>query len=177
MDPRERINERPLSSVSQFERWTVTPRWGERRDCGLARGCRQRRLGLPNRVNCRDPALGRQGQRCPSKPTLRPALFQWFPQCNKRHPPTSSYEGARDLAREIAKTEAHRTSRRQRKKVQMLFGARSLTAREPRQRLSGVLRVLATTRRSNPFVLRDAARAAAFGFPQYQFWGQSGDKS
>src|SRR5262245_25625387 len=25
MDPRERINERPLSSVSQFERWTVTP--------------------------------------------------------------------------------------------------------------------------------------------------------
>jgi hypothetical protein len=36
---------------------------------------------------------------------------------------TSSYEGARDLTREIAKTEAYRTSRRQRKKVEMLFGA------------------------------------------------------
>ncbi len=30
-------------------------------------------------------------------------------------------EGARDLAREIAKTEAYQTSRRQRKKVEMLF--------------------------------------------------------
>jgi len=30
-------------------------------------------------------------------------------------------EGARDPAREIAKTEAYQTSRRQRKKVEMLF--------------------------------------------------------
>ena len=33
----------------------------------------------------------------------------------------SIHEGARDLAREIAKTEAYRTSRCQRKKVEMLF--------------------------------------------------------
>jgi hypothetical protein len=33
----------------------------------------------------------------------------------------SIHEGVRDLAREIAKTEAYQTSRRQRKKVEMLF--------------------------------------------------------
>ena len=33
----------------------------------------------------------------------------------------SIYEGARDLAREIAKIEAYKSSRRQRKKVEMLF--------------------------------------------------------
>ncbi len=33
----------------------------------------------------------------------------------------SIHEGARDLARDIAKTEAYQTSRRQRKKVEMLF--------------------------------------------------------
>ena len=33
----------------------------------------------------------------------------------------SIHEGARDLAREIAKTDAYQTSRRQRKKVEMLF--------------------------------------------------------
>jgi len=33
----------------------------------------------------------------------------------------SIYEGARDLAREIAKTDAYQTSRYQRKKVEMMF--------------------------------------------------------
>ncbi len=33
----------------------------------------------------------------------------------------SIHEGARELARDIAKTEAYQTSRRQRKKVEMLF--------------------------------------------------------
>jgi hypothetical protein len=33
----------------------------------------------------------------------------------------STYEGARDVARRIAKTEAYTTSRRQRKKVEVLF--------------------------------------------------------
>ena len=35
--------------------------------------------------------------------------------------PRSIYEGARDMARDIAKTDAYGTSRRQRKKVEMLF--------------------------------------------------------
>ena len=35
--------------------------------------------------------------------------------------PRSIYEGARDLARHIATTEAYAISRRQRKKVEMLF--------------------------------------------------------
>jgi hypothetical protein len=35
--------------------------------------------------------------------------------------PRSLHEGARDRAHDIAKTEAYRTSRRQRKKVEMLF--------------------------------------------------------
>ena len=35
--------------------------------------------------------------------------------------PRSIHEGARDLARDIAQTDAYRSSRRQRKKVEMLF--------------------------------------------------------
>ena len=35
--------------------------------------------------------------------------------------PRSIFEGARDMARDIAKTEAYKTSRRERKKVEMLF--------------------------------------------------------
>ncbi len=47
------------------------------------------------------------------------------PRCCPKEParkvPRSIHEGARDLARDIAKTEPDRTSRRQRKKVEMLF--------------------------------------------------------
>jgi transposase len=47
------------------------------------------------------------------------------PRCCLKEParkvPRSIHEGARDLARDIAKTDAHRSSRRQRKKVEMLF--------------------------------------------------------
>jgi len=43
------------------------------------------------------------------------------PKAPARKISRSVYEGARDLAREIAKTEAYQTSRRQRKKVEMLF--------------------------------------------------------
>src|SRR5215469_14651056 len=51
---------------------------------------------------------------CPLKPRCCPNL-------PARKVPRSIYEGARDLAREIAKTEAYQTSRYQRKKVEMLF--------------------------------------------------------
>jgi len=84
-------------------------------------------------------------------PASRPCdqLFQWFPQCNKRHPPNfvlrrGARPGPRDRQdRGLSDLAAPA------QKVEMLFGAGSLTAKEPRQRLSGVLRVPATTRRSN----------------------------
>ena len=43
------------------------------------------------------------------------------PKAPARKVPRSLHEGARDLARKIAKTEAYATSRRERKKVEMLF--------------------------------------------------------
>ena len=47
------------------------------------------------------------------------------PRCCPKEParkvPRSIYEGARDMARDIAKTDAYRTSRGQRKKVEMLL--------------------------------------------------------
>ena len=42
-------------------------------------------------------------------------------QTPARKVPRSIYENARDVAREIAKTEAYATSRRERKKIEMLF--------------------------------------------------------
>ena len=51
---------------------------------------------------------------CPLKPRC-------CPNAPARKIPRSVYEGARDLAREIAKTEAYQTSRYQRKKLEMLF--------------------------------------------------------
>jgi len=51
--------------------------------------------------------------------------------------PRSIYEGARDMARNIAKTEAYKTSRRQRKKVEMLFAHLKRILRLDRLRLRG----------------------------------------
>ena len=50
---------------------------------------------------------------------------------------SSIYEGARDLARQIAKTEPYQTSRRQRKKVEMLFAHLKRILRLDRLRLRG----------------------------------------
>lgn len=44
-----------------------------------------------------------------------------LPQHPRRKVTRSIHEGARDMARDIAKTAAYLTSRRQRKKVEMLF--------------------------------------------------------
>ena len=54
-----------------------------------------------------------------------------------RKVPRSIYEGARDLAREIAKTEAYQTSRYQRKKVEMLFAHLKRILKLDRLRLRG----------------------------------------
>ncbi len=49
----------------------------------------------------------------------------------------SIHEGARDMARDIAKTEAYTVSRRQRKKVEMLFAHLKRTLGLSRLRLRG----------------------------------------
>ena len=59
------------------------------------------------------------------------------PNAPARKIPRSIHEGARDVAREIAKTEAYVTSRRQRKKVEMLFAHLKRILRLDRLRLRG----------------------------------------
>lgn len=59
------------------------------------------------------------------------------PNTPARKVPRSIYEGARDMAREIAKTDAYVVSRRQRKKVEMLFAHLKRILRLDRLRLRG----------------------------------------
>jgi len=63
------------------------------------------------------------------------------PRCCPKEParkvPRSIYEGARDMARHIADTEAGATSRRERKKVEMLFAHLKRILRLDRLRLRG----------------------------------------
>ena len=63
------------------------------------------------------------------------------PQCCPTQPQRkilrSIHEGARDLARDIAKTEAYKASRRQRKKVEMLFAHLKRILKLDRLRLRG----------------------------------------
>lgn len=67
---------------------------------------------------------------CPLKP-------QCCPRAPVRKIPRSLHEGARDMAREIAKTEAYAQSRRDRKKVEMLFAHLKRILRLGRLRLRG----------------------------------------
>ena len=59
------------------------------------------------------------------------------PNTPARKIPRSIHEGARDFARDIAKTEAYVTSRRQRKKVEMLFAHLKRILKMDRLRLRG----------------------------------------
>jgi transposase len=59
------------------------------------------------------------------------------PNAPARKVPRSIYEGARDMARDIAKSAEGRTSRRQRKKVEMLFAHLKRILRLDRLRLRG----------------------------------------
>jgi len=63
------------------------------------------------------------------------------PRCSPNTParkvPRSIYEGARDLAREIVQTDAYIVSRRERKKVEMLFAHLKRILRLGRLRLRG----------------------------------------
>lgn len=67
---------------------------------------------------------------CPMKPRC-------CPKAPARKVPRSIYEGARDLARDIAKTDEGRASRRLRKKVEMLFAHLKRILRLDRLRLRG----------------------------------------
>jgi len=67
---------------------------------------------------------------CPLKPRC-------CPNTPARYVPRSIYEGARDLARDIAKTNAYKTSRCQRKKVEMLFAHLKRILKLDRLRLRG----------------------------------------
>ena len=69
-------------------------------------------------------------QNCSLKP-------QCCPNAPARKIPRSIHEGARDMARGIAKTEAYRTSRCQRKKVEMLFAHLKRILKLDRLRLRG----------------------------------------
>jgi hypothetical protein len=63
------------------------------------------------------------------------------PQCCPKMPariPRSIYENARDVARDIAKTETYVTSRRERKKIEMLFAHIKRILRLDRLRLRSV---------------------------------------
>jgi hypothetical protein len=64
-------------------------------------------------------------------PKLRPRT------CQLARSPRSIYEGARDLAREITKTETYQTSRYQRKKIEMLFAHLKRILKLDRLRLRG----------------------------------------
>jgi hypothetical protein len=59
------------------------------------------------------------------------------PKMPSRKVPRSVHEKARDIAREIAKTEAYVTSRRERKKIEMLFAHLKRILRLDRLRLRG----------------------------------------
>jgi hypothetical protein len=60
-----------------------------------------------------------------------------LPQYTSAKVPRSIHEGARDLARDIAKTEAYQISRYQRKKVEMLFAHLKRILKLDRLRLRG----------------------------------------
>ena len=59
------------------------------------------------------------------------------PNTPARKIPRSIYEGARDMARDIAKIETYRTSRCQRKKIEMLFAHLKRILKLDRLRLRG----------------------------------------
>ena len=74
----------------------------------------------------------------PANMTATPAsLSRVAVRMPARKVPRSIYEHARDVARDIAKTEAYVTSRRERKKIEMLFAHLKRILRLDRLRLRG----------------------------------------
>jgi transposase len=88
------------------------------------------RAGVMKDNSTRYRASKRDCEPCPLKPRC-------CPNTPGRKVPRSIYEGARDLARDIAKTEDYQTSRGQRKKVEMLFAHLKRILKLDRLRLRG----------------------------------------
>jgi transposase len=88
------------------------------------------RTGVSKDNLIRYRASMRDCQPCPLKPLC-------CPNAPARKVLRSIHEGARDLAREIAKTDAYQTSRRERKKVEMLFAHLKRILKLDRLRLRG----------------------------------------
>ena len=88
------------------------------------------RIGVMKDNSLRYRASKHDCEPCPLKPRC-------CPNAPARKVPRPIYEGARDLAREIAKTEAYQTSRYQRKKVEMLFAHLKRILKLDRLRLRG----------------------------------------
>jgi hypothetical protein len=82
-------------------------------------------------------------QCCPLKP-------QCCPNAPGRKVLRSIHEGARDMARDIAATEAYLTSRRERKKIEMLFAHLKRILRLDRLRLRGPTTAHATSSTLQP---------------------------
>jgi hypothetical protein len=99
--------------LKQYRRNFKTPRSGVTKD--------RTRLYRASQSDCQGCALK---QRC-------------CPKAPARKVPRSIYESARDLAREIAKSDAYVVSRRERKKVEMLFAHLKRILRLGRLRLRG----------------------------------------
>jgi hypothetical protein len=95
----------------------------------------RRRFAIPRTGVMKDNSMRYRASKqdcevCPLKPRC-------CPHAPVRKISSSIYEGARDLAREIAKTELYQTSRRQRKKVEMLFAHLKRILKLDRLRLRG----------------------------------------
>jgi transposase len=88
------------------------------------------RTGVLKDNTVRYRASKRDCDACPMKPRCCPSM-------PARNVPRSVHEAARDKARAIAKTEAYVTSRRQRKKVEMLFAHLKRILKLDRLRLRG----------------------------------------
>jgi transposase len=88
------------------------------------------RTGVMKDNSMRYRASMRECEACPLKPRC-------CPNAPARKVPRSVHEGARDLARDIAKTEAYQISRDQRKKVEMLFAHLKRILKLDRLRLRG----------------------------------------
>ena len=94
------------------------------------RAFRRPRGNAPKDDTYRYRASTRDCGPCPLKPSC-------CPNTPARKVTRSIYEGARDFARDIAKTDAYVTSRRERKKVEMLFAHLKRILRLERLRLRG----------------------------------------
>lgn len=88
------------------------------------------RTGVMKDNSMRYRASMRDCEACPLKPRC-------CPNAPARKVPRSIHEGARDLARDIAKTDAYQISRHQRKKVEMLFAHLKRILKLDRLRLRG----------------------------------------